>query len=231
MSRIGDYIKSRWASLMGPKTILSVTRNENGDWVPTKKTIDEKPIPTATPNQEFVSPLSSDYTMPTSVPTASPIPGPISPLASDYAFPRSPISSPTATPILAKTPNYFGQGNEMMSVNPVLFDALMKIPDEKERIIIAELAGNESSYGHRLENVSPKEESYGAYHINLRAKRKNPVTGKPFTKEEAMDFEIATQYALEEMRKRGLGNWNPGNYDFYQNEIPKRAQGKRYVRG
>jgi hypothetical protein len=157
-------------------------------------------------------------------------------------FPPTNISEPkpqvmgTTTevkPSIAPSPSSmsFGMGTEEAKISPELFDELMKIKDEADRIKIAELSGQESSYGYNLQNINPKEESYGAFHINLQAGRTNPRTGKPFTKEEAMNPELATNYAYNEMKNKGLGSWNPGSFDWYQNELPKRAQTKKFVRG
>ena len=47
-----------------------------------------------------------------------------------------------------------------------------------------------------------------------------------------MNVELATKYALSELeRTGGLGGWNPGAYDFYQNIIPKRAKTKKFTKG
>jgi hypothetical protein len=151
----------------------------------------------------------------------------------------SPIPEPTATPTPTKVPtptptpsDRFGKGKETAFIEPDLFDALMQIvQSEKERILLAELSGQESSYGYAGPHITEKEASYGPYHINLMAGRINPLTGHPFRRKEAEDPYIATQYALEELRRTGgLGAWNPGVYPFYQFELPRRAKTKTYKR-
>lgn len=142
-----------------------------------------------------------------------------------YSWPRP---SPTPTP----TPDYFGVGEEPAYVKPALYEALLGIKDPDIRMALTELSGQESSYGYAGPNITEKEESYGPFHINILAKRKSPKTGLPFTKEEAMDIPYTTQYALDEyIRTGGLGSWNPGSYDFYQYELPKRAKTKKYIKG
>ena len=142
-------------------------------------------------------------------------------------------STPTPT-----SSSSFGYGTETARVEPRLFDALMMIKNLEDRIKVAELSGQESSYGYAEPHITPAspgvlpEESYGAYHLNLRAGRTSPKTGKPFTQEEAEDVNLMTQYVLNELlRTGGLGNWNPGSYPFYQYELPERAKTKRFIRG
>ena len=137
--------------------------------------------------------------------------------------------APTPTPA-----SQFGIGSEETFVEPSLFDYLMSVSaNDRERRLIAELSGQESSYWYNKQpHITEKEESYGPFHINVKAGRKNPKTGKPFTKEEALDIKTAVNYALEEMRRTGgLGAWNPGAYDFYQYDLPKRSESKLYKRG
>ena len=162
------------------------------------------------------------------------IEGPPKPMLSPKASPG--FTGPTPTPTPTSTPPplpYFGMGEEPAQMEPALFDALRTIEaTEKERIDLAELSGQESSYGYAGPHISEKEESYGPFHINILAGRTNPQTGKPFTKEEAEDITGAVEYALSELRRTGgLGAWNPGAFPFYQEEIPKRAESKRFIRG
>ena len=132
-----------------------------------------------------------------------------------------------------KNTQSFGMGTEEAKVRPDVYDALMRIvSDPTTRANLAELSGQESSYGYAGPHISEKEESYGPLHLNLKAGRISPRTGKPFTKEEAENVDLIIQYALDEYKRtKGLGKWNPGAYDFYQHELPKRAQTKKFVRG
>ena len=138
-----------------------------------------------------------------------------------------------ARPMPEPSPTSFGSGTEEARIEPSLFDALMQmVQKEKLRILLAELSGQESSYGYAGPNLTDREQSYGPYHINLMAGRINPMTGEPITRGEAMNPRIATQYALSELKRTGgLGAWNPGSYDFYQREIPERAMTKKFIRG
>ena len=138
---------------------------------------------------------------------------------------------PTPTPTPYK--NYFGVGTEPAYIAPELYDAIVSLnATDEEKMALAELAGQESSYGYAGPHISEKERSYGPFHINLLARRINPLTGLPFTREEAEDVKNVVKYALEQYRKTGgLGSWNPGAYPFYQYEIPKRARRKRFIRG
>jgi len=134
---------------------------------------------------------------------------------------------------LSSDSSFFGEGEETAEMQPELFDLLMSMDmTATERRNIAELSGQESSYGYAGPNISDIEESYGPYHINLRAGRIDPVTGEAFTKEGASDIDRATQHAIEQYRLTGgLGAWNPGAYDHYQYGIPERAKKKKFVRG
>lgn len=141
------------------------------------------------------------------------------------------VNAPRPTP--TPDPNSFGMGKEIANIEPALFDAIMALKaTEEERRNIAELTGQESSYGYAGPHLTDKEQSYGPVHINVASGRINPETGKPFTKEEAIDIDKAIQYALDEYRRtEGLGSWNPGAYPLYQYGIPRRARTKKYVRG
>jgi len=162
--------------------------------------------------------LNSMLKQPTPSPTLSP----------------TPTAIPTQAPMPVPTPpTSFGMGQEEARVEPAVFDALRALEaSEEERRNIAELTGQESSYGYAKPHITEKEESYGPVHLNIKAGRINPLTGKPFTKEEAEDVQKIIQYALDEYRRTGgLGAWNPGAYPFYQEEIPKRAETKKFIRG
>jgi hypothetical protein len=103
---------------------------------------------------------------------------------------------------------------------------------EDQKLALAELSGQESSYGYAGPHISPKETSYGPFHINTMSGRIDPTTGKPFTPEGASNIPNAVDYALKELQRTGgLGSWNPGAYDFYQNEIPERSKTKKYMKG
>jgi len=127
----------------------------------------------------------------------------------------------------------FGIGKEVATVEPQLFDAIMALKaSDKEKRDLAELSGQETSYGYAGPHISDVEESYGSFHINLKAGRIDPTTKKPFTKEGATNIKQVVKYALDEMRRTGgLGAWNPGAYPFYQQEIPRRAETKKFIRG
>jgi len=143
---------------------------------------------------------------------------------------QEPTPTPTSSP--TPTPSSFGIGLDEAKIEPKLWDALMKIPNKLIRMKLAELSGQESSYGYAGPHLSEEEQSYGPYHINLLAGRINPETNKPFTQAEASDPEIATRYALSEyMRTGGLGSWNPGSYNFYQYDLPTRSATKKYMKG
>ncbi len=139
------------------------------------------------------------------------------------------MAAPTPTPV----PGQFGIGTEEANVLPELYEAILTLEAiEKEKRDLLELSGQESSYGYAGPHISDVEQSYGPFHINLMAGRIDPTTGQPFTRAGAEDIQNVVDYALAEMRRTGgLGSWNPGAYDFYQNEIPKRAETKRFVRG
>lgn len=155
----------------------------------------------------------------------------IAPQVSSNIF--GPKKAPAPTSTKTQTTRSFGVGNEDAYIQKVLFDALMQTEmTDEERINIAELSGQESSYGYAGPHISPKEESYGPFHVNLKAGRVDPNTGKAFTKEGATDISTIIQYVLDEMRRTGgLGAWNPGAYDFYQEGIPERAKTKKFIRG
>ena len=151
-----------------------------------------------------------------------------------------PSPTPTTTPppmptaAAAPTPSpHFGMGQEHAYIEPAVFDALIALQASKEeKRNLAELTGQESSYGYAGPHITEKEESYGPVHVNIKAGRINPLTGKAFTKEEAEDVQAIIQYALDEYRRTGgLGAWNPGAYPFYQEEIPRRAKTKKFIRG
>jgi len=131
------------------------------------------------------------------------------------------------------SPTSFGSGTESAVLTPELFDALIKnVPDLQNRILLAELAGHESSYGRTSQNINPVERSFGPYQINIASGRKDPWEAGTISQQQAMDPDWATRYALYELQRTGgLGGWNPGAYDFYQNEIPKKAKQKLYKRG
>ena len=159
-------------------------------------------------------------------PRGSPLPS-----STTTASPSMPTPTPTPTPL-----PYFGEGNEVANVEPTLFDVLLALKaSEEERRNIAELSGQESSYGYANPHISDVEQSYGPVHINLKAGRINPNTGQAFTKEGALDIPTAVQYALDEYRRTGgLGMWNPINRQpnpFYQYDIPERAKTKKFIKG
>lgn len=138
----------------------------------------------------------------------------------------APKPTPTPQP-------YFGMGQEEAVMEPALFDVIQALnASEEEKRNLSELSGQESSYGYAGPNITEKEESYGPLHLNVKAGRIDPTTGKAFTKEGAQDIQNIIQYALDEMRRTGgLGAWNPGAYDFYQKEIPERAKKKKFIKG
>ena len=130
--------------------------------------------------------------------------------------------------------NQFGIGQEEVQVEPNLFDVLRALDaSDEERRNVAELTGRESGYGYNLNpNINNREQSYGPVQINLAAGRIDPNTGQPFTQAGAEDIKNAIQYALDEYRRtKGLGNWNPGAYNLYQNELPEIAKTKKYKKG
>lgn len=143
------------------------------------------------------------------------------------------IPTPLPTPSLIPTAGEFGMGEEQANIEPALYAALLALEaSEEERRNIAELSGQESSYGYADPHITEKEESYGPFHINLMAGRIDPKTGEKFTREGAEDIENVVKYALSEYRRTGgLGAWNPGAYDFYQKDLPKRAKTKKYKKG
>ena len=143
----------------------------------------------------------------------------------------APTPIPTRIPVQGATP-FFGQGQEPAYIEPTLYDALMAIDDPHERELLAELTGQESSYGWAGPHISEKEESYGPYHINLKAGRISPETEQHFTQQEAEDVNYSTEYALQELRRTGgLGAWNPGAYDWYQYGLPEQSKTKKYIKG
>ena len=178
---------------------------------------------------------------PTMAPTATPTPTSTTKMTSGPVYMRGQGKTwvkvgdewVDVTPPEDQKPREFGEGQEEAYIKPELYDALMSlVEDEQARMDLAELSGQESSYGYAGPHISDVEESYGPYHINLRAGRKNPETGRAFTMEEASDSKLATEYALREyQRTGGLGAWNPGAYPFYQEDLPKRARTKKYKRG
>ena len=175
------------------------------------------------PPKKLDSPLASPgFTgQPTTTPTATP----------------TPTAMPTATPTPTRAPiqpdPYFGMGEEPAYIQPNLYDALVAAQaSDEERRNIAELSGQESSYGYAGPHIDDVEESYGPFHVNLLAGRINPLTDQPFTREEAESVVDIVNYALDEYRRTGgLGMWNPGAYDFYQTGIPERATRKKFMRG
>lgn len=185
-----------------------------GHFLPSKPTVRETVLP----------PRKLTGGQPTSTPQPTTMPQPT-------AMPRQ--GEPTPYPSLAPTIEEFGMGQEQASIQPDLYNALLSLQASKEeRRNISELSGQESSYGYAEPHITEKEESYGPFHINLKAGRVDPTTGEAFTREGAENIQNVVKYALEEYRRTGgLGAWNPGAYDFYQDELPKRAKTKKFTKG
>lgn len=129
-------------------------------------------------------------------------------------------------------PQYIGGGAKEARIAKPLFEAIIKATDDPmEQAIVAALAQLESSGGFNLHNVTPEEASFGPFHINTMV-RTNPYTGKTWTEEEAMDWDMSTKYVVDEIRNKGisgmLGGWNPGAANYYLTELPKMAASQRW---
>ena len=140
---------------------------------------------------------------------------------------------PQALPPTAQFPPQQGPG---VPIEANLYRTIREItPNVDLQNIMMALSKQESEGGYKLQNVSDIEESYGPFHINVRARRTNPFTSQAFTKEEAMDPNIAARYLLRELETKPVAHaldfWNPGHQPSYSEIIPRNARTMRFHKG